>query len=251
MSSPRTNGWMDAASSQVIEFFRPKMDVSPLAPVILPLGILAYLLPDAVATALWPLEKGQTEVLMLRRLITQPVAIALLLLLFRQAKVFPDQSFGRSRTTWAMSLRNGIILALMWGPIVVGMNLAMSLILNQWDEHPALALFTNGPWWLVGTVVINAVVLAPIGEELFFRGLLQRWAIGAVGIWPGILVASAIFGIAHAAVRPTPIPLTILGVALGLSLCRDRSLGTPIFFHAAFNGLNLLLAAALLFREAG
>ena len=46
----------------------------------------------------------------------------------------------------------------------------------------------------------------------------------------------------HYQVWPSPVPLFILGVALGWLAHRSRGLFAPILLHALFNATNLTLA---------
>ena len=92
--------------------------------------------------------------------------------------------------------------------------------------------------WVLTLAVIVAVVVAPISEELLFRGLLQpalgRW----IGRWPAILFAAAFFAVAHMDLYAVA-TLLALGIALGYVYDRTRSLAAPVALHMAFNGITL------------
>lgn len=88
---------------------------------------------------------------------------------------------------------------------------------------------------------IGPVLLAPLSEELFFRGLLQtvlrrtfRSRLLAV------LVAAAIFGLAHFKQPQAVLPLAAFGLFTGFVYERTGSLVGPLVFHGAFNLKNLL-----------
>jgi uncharacterized protein len=86
-------------------------------------------------------------------------------------------------------------------------------------------------------------ILAPIAEELLFRGLgfslLLRF-----GRWHAILVTSVVFALAHGLVRGF-LPLFVFG--LGMALLRDRtkSIVPGMVVHGAFNVIGMVLSAAL------
>lgn len=97
-----------------------------------------------------------------------------------------------------------------------------------------------------------AVILAPITEELMFRGVLIK-ALAARGRWFIITVTAAAFSTVHvlgldpgrilasaAVVLP---PVFILGVVLAWVTLRNGRLGPAIFIHS---GWNLLAAIVLL-----
>jgi len=100
-----------------------------------------------------------------------------------------------------------------------------------------------------GALVFLAVVVAPLAEELMFRGMLYlplRAGIGRVG---GALVASVIFAALHMS-WPTPAEnlaamayLTILALVLTELMEATGSILAPILAHAAHNALMVLFAA--------
>jgi membrane protease YdiL (CAAX protease family) len=93
--------------------------------------------------------------------------------------------------------------------------------------------------WVLALAAIVAVVVAPISEELFFRGFLQP----ALGRWTGrrmaIVLGAAFFAAAHMDLYTMP-ALLVLGIALGYVYDRTRSLAAPVALHMAFNGITLL-----------
>lgn len=97
-------------------------------------------------------------------------------------------------------------------------------------------------WW---AMVVAVVIVAPIVEEVIYRGCLQT-AVRAAGGTPvvAILTTAVVFAAAHAtAVRPEALPgLFVLGVGFGLVFERTGRLGAPIVMHAAFNAANIAQA---------
>jgi membrane protease YdiL (CAAX protease family) len=93
--------------------------------------------------------------------------------------------------------------------------------------------------WVVALAAIVAIVVAPISEELLFRGFLQP----ALGHWVGhrsaIVLSAAFFAVAHMDLYAMPI-LLLLGIALAYVYDRTRSLAAPVALHMAFNGMTLL-----------
>ncbi len=80
------------------------------------------------------------------------------------------------------------------------------------------------------------IVLAPIVEEVLFRGLLfQRLAV-KWGLGQGIVVSSVIFGLLH---LDDFIGATLIGVALCLVYLRTRSLFVPMLLHFSYNAMSL------------
>jgi membrane protease YdiL (CAAX protease family) len=87
--------------------------------------------------------------------------------------------------------------------------------------------------------VVLAVVMAPVFEEIFFRGFLFRGFAGAWGWGVGAVVSAAIFGLAHLQLDVF-VPLFTLGLLLAWVYKRTGSLWTNISLHALFNALSVL-----------
>jgi len=89
--------------------------------------------------------------------------------------------------------------------------------------------------------VVLVGLLAAIGEELFFRGILQRILIQAFkSPWAGIVVTAAIFSAIHGQFLGF-IPRMILGMILGALYWYSGSLLPAIAGHFVFNSLQVVL----------
>ena len=88
----------------------------------------------------------------------------------------------------------------------------------------------------VGTVLLVLVVGigAPIVEELFYRGLVQRSAIRRFGEGWGVAFTAVVFGAVHFQLLQFP-SLAIFGAVLGILALRTGRLGPAIVAHMAFN----------------
>lgn len=87
-------------------------------------------------------------------------------------------------------------------------------------------------------LVINAVCIAPVVEELLFRGVLHGFLSRKLGFYWAALLSSFAF----AAVHLTPsvlLPIFVLGLLLSAIYERRGSLYENIFFHALFNAVTL------------
>lgn len=92
-------------------------------------------------------------------------------------------------------------------------------------------------------MVITAVIMAPIFEEIVFRGIIQKGMINnGVKPWKAILLASILFGLIHG--NPWQfVGATLLGCVLGLVYYKTKSLLLPMLLH----GFNNLCSAVLIF----
>ena len=90
-------------------------------------------------------------------------------------------------------------------------------------------------------MVIVLTIIAPIGEELLFRGFLQKfledhWK----DVTRAVLVTSLFFALIH--LNPFwAIQIYILGVVLGYVAWRTQSIYPSLVFHGVINGMALLI----------
>ncbi len=94
--------------------------------------------------------------------------------------------------------------------------------------------------------MITIVILAPILEEFFFRGILQNFFKKFLNRWTSIIFTSSIFAIIHFSYTQKLGNITIVGsififsLFLGFIYEKQKSLISPIFLHATFNAINVL-----------
>ena len=99
----------------------------------------------------------------------------------------------------------------------------------------------------VGVVLLFVIVVvaAPVIEELFFRGLLQRAVDHRWGQRWAVAASAVVFGAVH--LQPLQFPaLVLFGLVAALLTERYRRLGPAIFAHVGFNAvatIGLLLSA--------
>lgn len=102
-----------------------------------------------------------------------------------------------------------------------------------------MSQLTNNPVMMV----ITAVIMAPIFEEIIFRGIIQKGLINnGVKPWKAIVFASVVFGLVHG--NPWQfVGAVLLGCVLGLVYYKTKSLLLPILLH----GFNNLCSSILVF----
>jgi membrane protease YdiL (CAAX protease family) len=101
-------------------------------------------------------------------------------------------------------------------------------------------LMAPASWPVRGSLFFIAVVIAPVFEEIFFRGILLPFLVRRIGLTAGILLVSAAFAGLHWHL-PSLLPLFLLSAAFSLAYARTQSLLVPIGMHAVFNGVTVAL----------
>ena len=111
----------------------------------------------------------------------------------------------------------------------------------------ALVSVTPDIWWWM--VAANAVIGAPVIEEILYRGFLQQaFRRAGAGAWPAILLTGSIFSLMHYAVLPPDTAISamtallLLAIALGMIRERTGRIAPCMVAHGMFNALNLGLA---------
>jgi membrane protease YdiL (CAAX protease family) len=116
----------------------------------------------------------------------------------------------------------------------------------QMQPHQQLKLIAEYPQLPVRIMIIFlAVVIAPLLEEMLFRGFVQTTLRSFINIrnsaWAAIAISSAFFATMHADPGHWP-ALFVLGVCLGYSYEKSGSLLRPIFIHSFFNASSVAIA---------
>lgn len=108
--------------------------------------------------------------------------------------------------------------------------------------HVVLEALTRTRWGAT-QLVLGACVVAPISEELFFRGLLLQTVWRYSGhIWFSIILSAIAFGGVHFS-QPQDVPaLVAMGLALGYVRVRYGSLLACVVLHGCFNGWTMTVA---------
>jgi len=88
--------------------------------------------------------------------------------------------------------------------------------------------------------VVRGTVIAPMAEELLFRGALFRWLRRRLGAWPTIVLTAALWAVAHFGI-PAAMPYAFV-VGLGLGWLRERrgSVMPGLIYHILHNGVLFL-----------
>lgn len=101
---------------------------------------------------------------------------------------------------------------------------------------PTVAPSQHALLFLVGGLI------APIAEELYFRGLLygylRRW-----GFWPALLLSTLVFTVLHQGALGTILPQAVGGLVFATAYEIEKNLLVPIVIHALGNAAIFSLTA--------
>ncbi|HEX6230882.1 MAG TPA: CPBP family intramembrane glutamic endopeptidase [Actinomycetota bacterium] len=214
--------------------------------------LLAMLLGSVVAVPVLGLIEDQDLEDMLATIVVAVVTVGALLLWlnaahpsWRGAVGFP----GRGR--WWAEVRSGIGFGLLLYPgMVFGVGLVLSLLLRavsgevvQTPEQVPPDLSAVG----LAATALYAFVIAPIHEELFFRGILFRGVRDRYGLAAGLMASGVGFSLIHYLDGPWQGTVLLMGVMFfnGIALAwfyeRRGNLVANLVAHSMFNVIGLAL----------
>ena len=146
--------------------------------------------------------------------------------------------FGLVKTSIGRAI--GLLLAVWVGFYVVSAIWVAALSLDERQTLPD-ELGVSGSTLNLVLVVVLITVIAPLGEELFFRGYffgsLRNWK----GFLPAAIITGAVFGAIHIGSSPLgfTVPLAFFGFGLCLLYEKTGSLYPCIALHAMNNAIAL------------
>lgn len=164
------------------------------------------------------------------------------------------EAIGFPRRAWP-EVRAGVGFGLLLYPMVVfGVGLVLTLLLQALSGGSVRAprqipaeLSAAG----LAAAVVYAIAIAPIHEELFFRGVLYRSIRDRHGFWLASLGSSFAFAAVHYLPGPWPNSLLLMGVmfftgfALAYVYDRRGNFLAVVVAHATFNAIGLALILSL------
>jgi uncharacterized protein len=166
--------------------------------------------------------------------ISNPVTVAVLMLAVRlagagQAEYLALQKPGRHDVAIGIGVLT-VLIALCDGLLYFsGRTLVTQFQLQSYNTAAAEG-------WLV-PMFAAAVLIAPAGEEIMFRGFLFRgWARSARGVWPAIVAISLLWAGLHVQYDWTGVlQIFVIGLFLGWMRWRSGSVLLTFLLHALFN----------------
>jgi uncharacterized protein len=127
----------------------------------------------------------------------------------------------------------------------IAVSAAYALVSQVVDLDPdqtARQISAKGSGLGVLTLFVLFAVVAPVVEELFYRGLLLRSLERSLPRTAALVVSALIFGAVHFELLLLP-GLFVAGLIFGWLVQRAGRLGPGIFAHIGFNSLTILTMA--------
>lgn len=234
-------------------------------PVYLPFAPL-FIWFGAVSGAIWGTERlladlpDWQKVFLDNFFICLGALVAMVVVVFLARRHFARQlkGFGLDPRTIVRDFFAGLVNLLAVWPLVLSVLMLTILIGRlvwgqdfQMEQHEELELITAHSQLPVRVlIIVTAVVVVPVFEEMLFRGLFQTMIRSVLEMrnsksetrnktWLAIIVSSGLFAMVHSHTGHWP-ALFVLSMGMGYAYEKSGSLLRPIFIHSAFNAASII-----------
>lgn len=181
---------------------------------------------------------------------TMIISIILFVYLFMKSKkygiVYSEKPLRQAMTTsnWIKVLSTAAMLQIT--ATVLGIIILSLFVLIFRDYLENFLFFLNLdettlklPFSYYALTFVNLCILAPLWEELFFRGILLRRFLLKWSPQKSIIISSLLFGVIH--VNPLTIVFAFfIGCVLGYTYLKSNSILVPMIIHSFSNFLGFL-----------
>lgn len=157
-----------------------------------------------------------------------------LVILWAAVRGLPWQAtFRLYKTGWSL-LGLSLLVAVAWWFVAAGLATIIEQVVSRIGPPPEIP----PPVGLLDAAgyLVALVILAPLCEEPVFRGfVMQGWL--RYGFFAGVVGSGILFGIQHGQLTPL-IPISMVGIVLGILVSRAGSLWPGVVAHAAYNAIG-------------
>ena len=157
------------------------------------------------------------------------------------------QLFSSVESTFKRSISKGVIYGIAAIPPVIIITALMSMVIGDLglvaESQPVIEWMTN-PETTVATrivIILCAVVIAPVIEEVIFRGILFPAVLKNNSFIPAALLVGCLFSLIHFH-APSFLSIFVLNIFFCTGYASTGSLVTPIVMHMIFNGTATFFA---------
>lgn len=234
-------GWKSIVSSLfiILLFLLGQVLIGILTNVVFSVKVIAQAGAE-VATQEYILEQMMESGIVTVALLVATVLTALIACVWYK-KGYVKELTGEEKSEWRSSLRNGktILSLVLTGIGCYSLNLCICILIqlvspnamNQFTQMSSVAFSGSALLSLISTVLI-----APIGEEILFRGIILQRIAKNNKIIVAIIAQAVLFGVYHANLVQG-LYVIPMGIALGYIAYRFHSVLPCILVHMVNNAM--------------
>ena len=173
-----------------------------------------------------------------------PGAIVIVFLIFRQINIveFFDLLWKKAPFILLIGPTVAVIVQILFVAMeVAGYSHALESIFGELKQQDVVRIYQEAHQVSIRILLaMMAVIIAPIVEEVVFRGYIYPVCKRYTGRIVATFVSSLFFSAVHFHI-PALLPLFILAIALTIAYELSGSIWVPISIHACFNGFTLIM----------
>lgn len=203
------------------------------------LALIAYFSLIFLDPAVLEEDSNKSRILLIGFLIQWIIILGPLILLTSRKYKLKYGNFGINKVkTW--TIIKEVLKAYL---LFLGISFLIGVLILYFDlkipgyqiQENIIPQFGNSTWDLIVASIV-VILMAPVLEEIFFRGFLLRTLTDKVGIFFGSILSAAVFAIVHFPWQSI-IPIFILGLIINSIVIRTKSIIPSIVFHVFNNGI--------------
>jgi len=195
-----------------------------------------------VGLSLYTLIEGMEETALLERMImfiSEVVILLPVLFVLGQRRIsilvlIPRRQISAVTMAMAVIFISGVIGMVSIFEVLILPHFPLPEFLQQMDED-----LLSGGLAATTLLVLAAVVVAPVVEEVLFRGILQQSLFYQYGsLLPALVIPTVIFALFHVGYLfyfPAMVELLVLGILLAWLMAKTGNILIPMLTHALFN----------------
>jgi membrane protease YdiL (CAAX protease family) len=179
-----------------------------------------------------------------------PAVTGLVTLLVELVLLLPVWWFGvrKYRLPWSsvglrgFAFARGLGMGCLFLLVAIAFNMAWSLLLSLFGlstQPDLLSLFGGGIGGLL-LALFTGGIIAPIAEEVFFRGFIFAGLYRHLGLRRAVVLSAALFALVHILPTSWP-PIFLLGVVFALLYDSTGSIWPAVALHGAVNSISFLV----------
>ena len=170
----------------------------------------------------------------LQLILSATMLLSIYLIVSKKYKISFLDAFGISSGRMPRSVVQGIGVAFLLVISTTLVSYGFSLFNHAPEHNP----YSNMPQEKLRIISLLAIFVAPVVEEIFFRGFMQPALIKSIGTYAGIFATALIFGLSHAQYLDYNVALvavTVIGLVLGTTRYYTGSVMPGIVAHLLNN----------------
>lgn len=153
-------------------------------------------------------------------------------------------ALGLSLVNVSGNIKQGVKLYLVTVPMIILAGFIINMVAGYYGVVPEMQevvrwVLEEKSFFVLFGLIFFGIVIAPVIEEIIFRGFLQSAVKGLCGGRYAIVISASLFAAVHVDVFAF-LQILILGILLGYLYEKTQSLAASIVVHVLHNSLTLV-----------